>query len=111
MNKKSKVVTLDATTDTQVATLLEQNQQLSNSLNNTVLIANYAFSELSKIEDKLIGSPTIQKLIQNNKQINFWWILLNSSLVKDVIESIIEIIKRVKEKIKEIQEQAKNKAE
>lgn len=86
--------------------LQAENAALRSSANNAVSIANYAISELHTIENTVLNSPAIQRLIQNNKNINLWWLILNSSLIRDVIEAIITIVKRVREKMEEIRKMA-----
>lgn len=81
---------------------------LRNSANNAVNIANYAISELHTIENTVLNSPAIQRLIKSNKNITLMWLILNSSLIRDVIESIINIVKRVREKMEEIRKMANN---
>ena len=92
-----------AALETEVAQLRQVNT-------NAIAIANFAFGKLNEIETRLIGSPAIAKLLEKNKDINFLFLLLNSSLIRDIIKAIVAIIREVKDKIKELNEQAQAQA-
>lgn len=93
------------------AALQTEVTQLRQVNTNAINIANFAFGKLNDIETRLIGSPAIAKLLEKNKDINFWFLVLNSSLIRDIIKSIVAIIREVKDRIKELNEQAQAQAD
>jgi hypothetical protein len=89
-------------------TLTLKNKQLEQTATQAVEIANYAFSNLYQIEQtttnalnsKVFSSPQIQKVL--NSKFPLFSILLNPTLIKEIIKLFTEFIHDVKAVIEKV---------